>query len=121
MTIGSPAAGALLYSHLATALGANVTDQDENVSTITVHWRSSRDGFLGTGTQLNRMLSAGHHVLSAKAIDGKGASAIASREVDVRSGTGLPSPQITAPATGFASPGEAVTLAATPTTQRTVN
>jgi hypothetical protein len=110
VTIGSPATGAPLYSHLPTQLRANVTDQDENVSGITVRWRSSRDGFLGTGKQLDEVLSAGHHVLRAKAVDRKGATATATREVDVRSGTGLPSPQITAPTDTFVSPGEAVTL-----------
>ena len=108
--IGSPAAGAALYSHLPTQLSAYVTDQDENVGGITVRWRSSRDGFLGTGQQFDKVLSAGHHLLRARAVDGKGATATATREVDVRSGTALPSPEITGPTDTIVSPGEPVTL-----------
>jgi Subtilase family len=112
VTIGSPAAGATLYSHLPARLSAHVTDPDEPVSGVSVRWRSSRDGFLGSGTQLNKLLSAGHHVLTVEAVDAKGASSAATRAVDVLSGSGLPTPLITAPTCcGPAlTPGQAVTL-----------
>jgi hypothetical protein len=110
VTIGSPAVGATLYSHLPARLSAVVTDLDEPASGISVRWRSSRDGFLGSGTQLDKLLTPGHHVLTVEAVDAKGASSTATRAVDVLNGSGLPSPLITAPTDHIFSPGQAVTL-----------
>lgn len=110
VTIGSPSTDAPLYSHLPTRLSALVSDPDEPISGVRVRWRSSRDGFLGSGTQLDELLSAGRHLLRVTVVDAKGASSTATRTIDVRSGSGLPTPVITAPTEHFFSPGQAVTL-----------
>ena len=119
VTIGSPAAGAALFSHLPVLLSALVTDQDEPVSGISVRWSSSRDGNLGAGTQLNKLLSAGHHVLTVKAVDARGATRTATRAVDVQSGTGLPARRSPRRPTPSSPPARRSRCAGTPPTPRT--
>jgi serine protease len=110
INIGSPSGEERLYSHIPIRLTALVSDPDENVANIRVNWSSSRAGGLGSGSILEVMLPAGRQVLTATAVDGKGATDTATRTIEVISGAGKPLPVISAPEGTYFSPGETVTL-----------
>jgi len=88
-----------------------VPDPDETIPDASMNWISSRDGTLGTGRTLTRLLSAGAHTITLAVVDGKGLGAQAQVNVNVLSGAGLPIPQITSPASGtLFGPGTPITL-----------
>ena len=109
--IEQPQATSALYSHIPTTLIAFVPDPDETIPEANMNWVSSRDGTLGAGRSLTRLLSAGAHTITLAVVDGKGLGAQAHVNVNVISGAGLPVPQITSPASGtFVGPGTPITL-----------
>ncbi len=109
--IEQPQAASTLYSHIPTTLIAFVPDPDETIPDANMNWVSSRDGALGTGGTLTRLLSAGAHTLTLAVVDGKGLGAQAHVNVNVISGAGLPVPQVTSPASGtLVGPGTPITL-----------
>jgi hypothetical protein len=109
--IEQPQATTTLYSHIPATLIAFVPDPDETIPDANMNWLSSRDGALGTGRTLTRLLSAGAHTITLAVVDGKGLGAQAHVNVNVISGAGLPVPQITSPASGtLVGPGTPITL-----------
>jgi hypothetical protein len=109
--IEQPQATSTLYSHIPTTLIAFVPDPDETIPDANMNWISSRDGTLGTGGTLTRLLSAGAHTITLAVVDGKGLGAQAQVNVNVLSGVGLPVPQITGPASGtLVGPGTPIAL-----------
>ena len=109
--IEQPQATSTLYSHIPTTLIAFVPDPDETIPDANMNWISSRDGALGAGGTLTRLLSAGAHTITLAVVDGKGLGAQAHVNVNVISGAGLPVPQITSPASGtLVGPGTPITL-----------
>jgi hypothetical protein len=106
----------LLYSHIPTTFSAFVPDPDETIPDASISWSSSRDGPLGTDRTLTHLLTAGSHIITLTAVDGKGLSAQAQVMVNVIAGGGLPEPKITAPpANTFVGPGTMITLKGTAT------
>jgi len=109
--IEQPQVTTTLYSHIPATLIAFVPDPDETIPDANMNWLSSRDGALGTGRTLTRLLSAGAHTITLAVVDGKGLGAQAHVNVNVISGAGLPVPQITSPASGtLVGPGTPITL-----------
>jgi hypothetical protein len=111
--ITSPDQSLTLYSDVPTTLNAYVTDPDESIDDQHVSWTSNLDGQLGKARHKSVLLTAGIHVLSATAVDGKGLTASDDITVRVKSGVGLPSPTIIYPGANDPccfSPGHVITL-----------
>ena len=111
--ITGPQPAARLLSTVPTRFTARVFDPDELLlSDQNVVWTSSLDGLLGSGHRLDKLLSTGHHTITATATDGKGLVADQMIEVDVRSGAGVPRPKILFPVADLCciSPGGSLTL-----------
>jgi serine protease len=111
--IMAPEPGATLYSTIPTQLRIYLFDPDEYLDNQSVSWTSSVDGPLGTGRRVEASLSTGHHIITARTVDGKGLVVDATVAVDVKSGAGLPRPTIVHPGPDDPccfSPGEVVTL-----------
>ena len=64
-------------------LAGSATDQEDGNLSGSVTWISSRDGQLGTGASIQRVLSVGNHTITAKIADSQGASAQAQRNITV--------------------------------------
>src|SRR5439155_18991207 len=63
---------------------ASASDAFDGTLTSSIHWRSSRDGALGTGTGFTRSnLTAGTHTLTASVTNSAGLAAAASTDVTV--------------------------------------
>ncbi len=99
VTIWQPVNGAVYVAGQTVALWAEVYDVDEgNLDDAQVQWRSSRDGFLGSGAELPVAgLSLGAHTITVTATDGQGASASASVQVTVGPEDDLPPQQVFLP------------------------
>jgi len=69
VTITSPTEGALFGFGANVSLSASATDLEQGVVSSQIQWTSSRDGALGTGASLSRVLSVGSHVLTASVVD----------------------------------------------------
>jgi len=64
--------------------------EDGTLSDTSLHWKSNRDGDLGTGNQVWVTLSPGQHIISCSAIDSDGNTATASTNVYVGAKVYLP-------------------------------
>lgn len=96
-------------------LEAFVVDPDELIPQNGVVW-SADQNVVATGWSADVMLSAGAHVITVVATDGKGATGQDSVTINVQPGTGLPTVSIVEPAPGLAvSPGTHITLYGTAT------
>jgi hypothetical protein len=69
VTITSPSNGASFASGATVNLTGTATDLEQGNVSSQLAWSSSRDGALGTGASLSRVLSAGQHVLTASVTD----------------------------------------------------
>ena len=83
VSITSPSSGATVTEGTATNLSGSANDQEDGNLSAYVSWRSSRDGSLGTGASLTRVLSAGTHTITASVTDSKGATTQAQRTITV--------------------------------------
>ena len=84
LTIVLPEDGAEFLSPTTTTMEMSVLDmEDDQPSTESMTWTSSMDGFLGQGRHIERVLSPGNHILTARATDRDGAPTTASLEVIV--------------------------------------
>jgi len=90
VTITSPAADAVLPSGASVTLAATASDLEQGSLAERLVWTSSRDGALGSGASLTRVLSGGGHVLTARVTDETGlvGSAKVSITVSFPAGTG---------------------------------
>jgi hypothetical protein len=90
VTITSPAHNATFPSGATVNLAGTATDLEQGDLAAQLAWSSSRDGALGTGASLSRVLTAGTHVLTASVTDEMGlpGSAQVSIKVNVPPGVG---------------------------------
>jgi len=112
--IGEPLDGETFFSHQPVTLAAYIGDPEEKpFPQDQVIWLSDLDGELGQGWSVTRTLTEGVHLITATATDEAGATATDSITVDIRSGLGVPTATITAPANGeLVSPGDGIILMA---------
>ncbi len=103
LTIASPANGASVQQGNSISLQATATDAEDGNLSNSISWTSSRDGALGTGASLSKVLSVGGHTITASIVDSGGLNAVRSVSVTV---TATPVPNtnptasILAPANG---------------------
>jgi hypothetical protein len=83
VTITSPAGGAVFPAGASVTLSGSASDLEQGSLSSSLVWTSSRDGVLGSGASLSRVLSSGGHVLTASASDETGLSGSAKVSVTV--------------------------------------
>jgi hypothetical protein len=83
VTITSPANGATFPSGASVTLSGSVADLEQSSLAASLVWTSSRDGELGSGASLSRVLSGGFHVLTASVTDETGLAGSAQISVTV--------------------------------------
>jgi hypothetical protein len=69
VTITSPSNNATFASGASVSLQGSATDLEQGNVSAQLAWSSDRDGALGSGAALSRVLSAGKHVLTASVLD----------------------------------------------------
>ena len=69
VTITSPTPNASFASGASVSLVASATDLEQGVVSSQIAWSSNRDGALGTGASLSKVLSTGNHTLTASVTD----------------------------------------------------
>jgi hypothetical protein len=83
VTITSPADGTVFPSRANVALAGTASDLEQGSLAASLVWTSSRDGLLGSGASLTRVLSSGGHVLTASVPDETGLTGSAQVSVTV--------------------------------------
>jgi hypothetical protein len=83
VTITSPLNDASFASGATVSLEGSATDLEQGAVSAQIAWSSSRDGALGTGASLARVLSAGKHTLTASVTDPTGLTGSAQVTVNV--------------------------------------
>jgi hypothetical protein len=83
VTIASPVHNTTFPSGATVNLQGSATDLEQGNASAQLAWTSSRDGELGTGASLSRVLSAGQHVLTASVTDQTGLTGSAQLTVKV--------------------------------------
>jgi hypothetical protein len=81
--ITSPVAGTVFPSGAELALAGTASDLEQGSLAAGLVWTSSRDGALGSGASLTRVLSSGGHVLTASVTDATGLTGSATVSVTV--------------------------------------
>ncbi|MEM7586392.1 MAG: Ig-like domain-containing protein, partial [Acidobacteriota bacterium] len=99
-TINSPADGANFGADVAVELSATATDFDDGDVTASIQWFSDRDGNLGTGGTIFRILTEGAHVITAVATDSAGFNGYASVNITIDPANTAPTVTIVTPAGG---------------------
>lgn len=87
VTIASPANGSSFTNASATTFTGSATDKEDGNVSASIVWSSSIDGPLGMGASVSRTLSAGSHVITARASDSAGATGSQSISITVTSNT----------------------------------
>ncbi len=116
VTILEPTEGAVFTEgNLITLLGSGEDDEDGLLGSDALRWQSSLDGDLGTGKQLELVLSLGVHQITLTATDSGGKTAQASVNLSVNpAGNEPPVVSISSPADGAVySQGQEITFVAT--------
>jgi subtilisin len=88
VTINSPADGAVFNSGTSISFEGTATDNDDGDLTAGLAWTSNRDGSIGTGGSVSKVLSDGTHTIEAEVIDSGGLSGSDSITVTVLDGSG---------------------------------
>ena len=83
VTITSPAPGSAFASGAELVLAGTASDLEQGSLAAGLVWTSSRDGALGSGASLTRVLSTGGHVLTASVTDATGLTGSATVSVTV--------------------------------------
>lgn len=110
-SITYPATGSTFYTSQTVNFSGFGFDPDEVIQSGDLTWHSSLDGDLGTGWTVSSQLSAGTHTITLTVTDGYGSTGTDTIDVEVMTGSGYPSAQITAPANGtIVAVGDSVTL-----------
>ena len=91
VSITTPSSGASFAEGSSVSFSGSASDLEDGALGSSLVWASSRDGHIGTGPSVNRILSTGTHTITATVKDSAGASSQAQRNVTV---------EATAPATG---------------------
>lgn len=81
--ISTPASGASFTQGATVTMSGTASDSQQGDVSAQLNWTSDRDGVLGSGTPLQRVLSIGTHVLTASATDSGGLTGSASVQVTV--------------------------------------
>jgi hypothetical protein len=89
VTITSPLHDANFPSGATVSLQGSASDLEQGAVSAQLAWTSSRDGALGTGASLSRVLSAGQHVLTASVTDQTGLTGSAQVTVKVATPPGV--------------------------------
>jgi len=110
--IAAPVTNGTYFAHQLVTLEAFILDPEEHPFPQNgVVWSSNVDGVLGIGWSRDVMLSAGAHVITVRATDGRGATGQDSVNITVQPGTGLPFVQILEPGPDLSvTPGTQITL-----------
>ncbi len=74
VNILSPDEGGSQTQGELTTLRATATDSEDGVISSSISWRSSREGYLGRGSEISVVLSSGDHVLTARITDSANSS-----------------------------------------------
>lgn len=85
ITISSPVNDLTTYDSITTILSSVASDEEDGDISNRVSWNSSIDGPLGSGSRLERVLSAGDHVITASVFDSLGLVASVDVGVEVLS------------------------------------
>jgi hypothetical protein len=93
VSITSPGSGASFQQGASIALSGSASDQQDGTLSSQLTWTSSRDGYLGTGTNLSRQLSAGSHTVTAAVTDSGGLQGSAVVAVTVQASDPAPAPE----------------------------
>ena len=72
VTISSPANGTSVANGATITFTGSATDTQDGVLTAALAWTSNIDGAIGAGGSFSRVLSAGTHTITAKAVDAGG-------------------------------------------------
>ena len=113
VTIAAPSNGAGFEAGGSVTFSGIATDPEDGTLTANLEWRSSLDGFLGSGGSVTRTdLADGAHTITASVRDSTGQT----RSARIRITVGLPRVKIDAPAEGSqVVPGETITFTGTAT------
>jgi len=84
VTITSPAPGTQVPNGASVLLSGSASDLEQGSLSSSLAWSSNRDGPLGTGASLSRVLSAGVHTLTASVTDETGLTGSAQRSITVQ-------------------------------------
>lgn len=83
VTISTPANGASFVQGATVTMSGTASDDQQGDLSAQLNWTSDRDGALGSGTPLQRVLSVGTHVLTASVTDSGGLPGSASVQINV--------------------------------------
>ncbi|MFC1806202.1 DUF5060 domain-containing protein, partial [Planctomycetota bacterium] len=84
VTITSPSPGATFRAGETIAFGGTATDKEDGTISSSLDWSSDREGYLGTGAQVNAALTLlGGHVVTASVTDSSGAPGSDSISVNI--------------------------------------
>jgi hypothetical protein len=72
VTISSPATGTSVANGTSITFTGSASDTQDGVLTSALAWTSNIDGAIGLGGSFSRVLSAGTHTITAKAVDAGG-------------------------------------------------
>lgn len=90
--ITSPVNGASYASGATVSFSASATDAEDGNLSSSIVWSSSLDGVLGSGASLSTSsLSAGNHIVSARAVDASGLAATDTVAVSIAAAPAAPS------------------------------
>ena len=106
MSITAPANGTSVVEGTAVTFTGTASDTQDGNLTTALTWTSNRDGALGTGGSLSRMLSVGTHTITAAVTDSGGLTGSATRTVTVTSAT----PSNTAPVVSITAPADGTSV-----------
>ncbi|HUF54249.1 MAG TPA: S8 family serine peptidase [Dehalococcoidia bacterium] len=109
-----PDDGETFYATQSIEFSAFVFDPEEPIPfpQNRIIWESDIDGEFGTGSTFEANLSQGDHTVTVTATDTKGVATAVSFSLNILSGEGIPTVQITSPAESpsFHGPGEQITF-----------
>ncbi len=97
LSVYSITEGAIFNVDDAIMLQATASDAEQGDLSNTINWYSDRDGYLGTGANIQVLLSVGDHVITASVSDIAGASVSQSVSISINA---LPVLTLQSPATG---------------------
>ncbi len=99
-TITSPVEGTHYGAAVAVEFAGSATDYDDGDLTASIQWFSDRDGALGSGGSIFRILTEGDHLITAMVNDSGGLTGYASVNITIDPANTEPSVTISTPASG---------------------
>ena len=86
----------------AIPFAGSASDREDGNLGASISWSSSRDGQMGVGASLQKVLSVGSHTITASVVDSRGASSQSQHTVNVEPAASVPPPP---PSSGIALSG----------------